>query len=142
MAYVILNSVIRSMSGRVDSLVFYAYGGRQFARRYVVPANPDTVEQKKGRRRFAEAVAAWQSLSDESKERWNKKCRNRPLSGYNLFISEYLHADRRASESEAVTEPVGLSSYPVRSHSVSDTLSLRLWSGTAPILLSVGIPPG
>ncbi|HNX58641.1 MAG TPA: hypothetical protein PKK43_06060 [Spirochaetota bacterium] len=142
MAYIVLNSFIKSLSGRVDDLVFYAYGGKQYARRYVVPKNPDTVVQKKSRRRFAEAVAAWQDLTDSSKESWNRRCRNLSLSGYNLFISEYLLADRQTNKSRAVSGSVGFSSYMIRSHSVSGTLSLRFWSGSGSILLPTAESPG
>jgi hypothetical protein len=47
-------------------------------------------EQEVYRARFADAVAAWKVLSDEEKETYNWGASGQPLSGYNLFIREYM----------------------------------------------------
>lgn len=39
---------------------------------------------------FAAAVTAWQSLTPEQKKEYNIKAKYKPLSGYNLYLREYL----------------------------------------------------
>ncbi|MGL4370177.1 MAG: hypothetical protein ACRCUT_10995 [Spirochaetota bacterium] len=95
---VTLDPVFRSLSGHVGSLVYYQSYGRQYARAYVVPRNPDTPAQRQGRTRFAEAVDAWQKLPELHKEIWRIKAHPLNRTGYNLFISIYLAGDN-ASDS-------------------------------------------
>ena len=64
--------------------------GNQYSKRYVVPANPRTVQQQIQRGKFAQAVHAWQALSPADKQTFRQLAKNLPLSGYNLFISQYL----------------------------------------------------
>jgi hypothetical protein len=61
-------------------------------RRYVIPANPDTPNQKRQRGRFKDAVKAWHELSHDGKKAYNIRAQKKKLniSGYNLFVSEYL----------------------------------------------------
>lgn len=108
MAKIEFDSMIKSLSGRVGNFVFYMNNGNAYARRYVVPRNPDTPDQHKRRTRFADAVHAWQKLTDTEKKLWNAKARRRLMSGYNLFISAFCIAD----------SPLKVS-YMLRSHSVS-----------------------
>ena len=43
---------------------------------------------------FANAVTAWQALTDDEKKVWQKLgSRRRGLPGYNLFISDYMKAN-------------------------------------------------
>lgn len=42
------------------------------------------------RTKFADAVAAWQSLTAEQKKEYNGRVRRLRMSGYNLFLKEYL----------------------------------------------------
>jgi hypothetical protein len=60
-------------------------------RRYVLPAPTVTAKQKQKRTKFRQAVAAWQRLSLTEKAAWNRKAEMLTLSGYNLFIREYLN---------------------------------------------------
>ena len=73
MAYVLLNPILKSISGRIGQVVFFCYNDRQYMRRYVVPHNPHTPEQTKRRKTFADAVAAWQTLADYKKTQWNHR---------------------------------------------------------------------
>jgi len=54
------------------------------------PTNPRTEAQQAHRQKYGEAVEAWRDLTDEQKLVYNKKAKGRPLSGYNLFVKEYL----------------------------------------------------
>ncbi len=90
MAEVKLNPVFEGMSGKAGDIVFFCRYGKQYARAYVIPKNPDTEAQRINRHIFAEAVEKWQNLSRIEKEMYNKKTRQRSCSGYNLFISLYI----------------------------------------------------
>ena len=39
---------------------------------------------------FASAVSAWQALSTSQKQIYNIKCSGKHMSGYNVFLHEYL----------------------------------------------------
>ena len=56
---------------------------------YVTP-NPRTEAQQANRNKFAEAIKNWQGLTTQQKEVYNKRAGYRPLSGYNLYIKEYM----------------------------------------------------
>lgn len=57
---------------------------------YYVPTNPQTGAQQANRQKIANAVALWQTLTDEQKEVYNEKAKGKDYSGYNLYLSEYL----------------------------------------------------
>ena len=50
-----------------------------------------TDAQQARREKFAAAVAAWQSLTPEQKKAYNKKAVGKHMSGYNLYLSEYMY---------------------------------------------------
>lgn len=54
------------------------------------PTNPQTEAQQANRQKVADAVEAWQALTDEQKNQYNTRAKRRPFSGYNLFVKEYL----------------------------------------------------
>jgi hypothetical protein len=89
------NILINSISGRIGSVVFYINRGRQCVRSYVAPRNPDTLAQRIVRRAFGEAVRSWQSMSLDEKYNYTRKARHLNMSGYNLFISNYLKRTMR-----------------------------------------------
>ena len=41
--------------------------------------------------KFADAVLAWQNLTAQRKNRYNELAVGRHMSGYNLFIRDYMH---------------------------------------------------
>jgi hypothetical protein len=90
MAIVTLNPLIISMSGRCGSFVFYRRHGKNCIRIHVIPRNPDTERQRTVRYAFAEAVKTWQSMNRDEKEKYIIRAHSLPMSGYNLFISEYM----------------------------------------------------
>lgn len=57
---------------------------------YYEPTNPQTAEQQAWRANFANAVAAWQNLTEEQKDVYNEKAKGKNYSGYNLFLSQFL----------------------------------------------------
>jgi len=135
MAIVEMNPMYNSFSGRIGNIVLYQVKENLFARRYVVPRNPDTEQQRKNRSLFAMAVRVWQALSADEKNHHNRiASRSRKYrNGYTLFISQYMKGDNEKTES--VSESEGI--YPVQTvsalpcspfhkaiHSVASPLSL------------------
>lgn len=57
---------------------------------YYITKNPRTEAQQTQREKFASAVLAWQSLTQEQKNPYNMRAERMNLSGYNLFLREYL----------------------------------------------------
>lgn len=63
---------------------------RFYRQRYYIPRNPRTAKQQLQRKKYADGVVAWQGLTDEQKDFYNQLSINRDLSGYNIFLKEYL----------------------------------------------------
>ena len=59
---------------------------------YVIVRNPRSDLQQTNRQKMAAAVASWQALTDEEKNRYNKNAYGKRMSGYNLFLKEYLRS--------------------------------------------------
>ena len=57
---------------------------------YYIPINPRTPIQQAWRSVFAQAIFAWQQLTKEEKMAYNERAKGKRMSGYNLFIREYL----------------------------------------------------
>ncbi|KKL54954.1 hypothetical protein LCGC14_2260250 [marine sediment metagenome] len=57
---------------------------------YYCPYNPRTVPQQTNRQKMTDAVAAWQLLTDLQKAVYNKRSIGKRMSGYNLFLKQYL----------------------------------------------------
>lgn len=65
--------------------------GRVHVRKvFYVPSNPQTAEQQANRSKFADAVSAWQALTAGQKEVYRLKSSGKHMSGYNVFLREYL----------------------------------------------------
>lgn len=54
------------------------------------PANPNTEAQQTVRAKMADAVSAWQALTDEQKESYNLSASGTRMTGYNLFCKQFL----------------------------------------------------
>jgi len=50
-----------------------------------------TEAQQERREKFADAVAGWQNLTAEQKLLYNKRSIGKHMSGYNLYIKEFMH---------------------------------------------------
>ncbi len=82
--------MIKAIHGRIGNLVFYYSRGTQCIRTHVIPRNPDTEAQRIVRRTFAGAVRSWQAMTLEERYPYRRKARYMNMSGYNLYISEYI----------------------------------------------------
>ena len=58
---------------------------------FYTPTNPQTEAQQANRQKYADAIVAWQALTLEQKAVYNKKAVGLHMSGYNLFIREYMY---------------------------------------------------
>lgn len=90
MARVTLDPMFTSLKGNLGNYVYYARYGKVFARTYTKPGNPDSAGQRKNRGLFREAMKSWQQLTDDEKYTWNRKARKLPMTGHNLYISQYM----------------------------------------------------
>ena len=54
------------------------------------PSNPQTAPQQANRSKLADAVVAWQNLTQEQKEVYNQNAVIHHITGYNLFCKEYM----------------------------------------------------
>ena len=72
------------------------YYGKPFISRmkFYLPKNNQMEQQQLWRGVLASAVLAWKALDSETKISWNKRVQGRCMSGYNLFISEYLKSHK------------------------------------------------
>lgn len=68
------------------------YYGKPFISRskFYRPINPRTEIQQSWRTVLKNAVLAWQALDNENKAIYNKRAKGHIMSGYNVFVSEYL----------------------------------------------------
>ena len=57
---------------------------------YYITKNPRTVPQQANRQKYADGVLAWQALTTEQKAVYNISAKGKRMSGYNLFLKEYL----------------------------------------------------
>ena len=57
---------------------------------YMIPYNPRTEAQQANRQKLADGVVAWKALTPDEKNQYNIKAKGRRMSGYNLFLKEYL----------------------------------------------------
>lgn len=60
---------------------------------FYVPTNPQTVPQQANRQKLTDAVVAWQGLTGPQKAVYNQNAIGKGMSGYNLFLSEYLYSN-------------------------------------------------
>lgn len=68
--------------------------GKSYGRksRFYIPKNPQSENQMARRGIFASGVSSYQALSEGEKASWKEKAEGLPLSGFNLFMREYLLA--------------------------------------------------
>lgn len=99
----VLFSDIRNKLG--DQVVFTAWKGRSVMRKYIKPANPNSLKQQARRDINRQGVVNWQSNVGTDAERlaaWNELALPRQISGFNLFM-KYLGQIKIASEDAETT---------------------------------------
>lgn len=145
MAIVELSPAFTACRGRIGNLVMVNRYGRQYARAYVKPRNPDTPAQRAGRSAFAAAVRAWQALSDDEKRAWDLASRRKRARGYNAFISIFMQcpgecpapalaSPRAASPAERIDRASRVIAHASCATAPLPLRSFRLCSGFSPAM--------
>ena len=69
----------------------YFYGEPYLSKsKFYRPINPQTLKQQNWRFVCSYGVYLWQNLDLELKNKYNERAKKKKMSGYNLFISEWL----------------------------------------------------
>lgn len=63
----------------------------QVKMKYYWPTNPQTEAQQAWRAIFSAGVSAWQALSEEAKDVYRDLSKYFNLTGFNLYMAEYLN---------------------------------------------------
>jgi len=71
-------------------LVYQRRRGEATVYPYTVPVNPNTLPQQGVRTSFAAATSDWNALPPASKAWWWYKAQGARLSGYNMYVQNYL----------------------------------------------------
>jgi hypothetical protein len=58
--------------------------------KYYWPEQKTEGPQEEARQKFIAGAAAWQALTDEQQAVWRAQAKGRPLTGWNLFIADYM----------------------------------------------------
>jgi len=91
--------------------VFAKWKGRQYRRKYVIPANPDTTMQKNVRNHFTNAIALWHVWSSLQRRVYSYLSTGLVLSGFNLMVRRYqnwkLSADKEVLDPEQGIKQLG-----------------------------------
>lgn len=90
MATVTLDPMFQTLKNKAGNFVYYPRWGNTYSRQYVKPRNPDTESQRKNRNLFREAMKSWQALTVEEKQKYVRKAGRLPMTGHNLYISQYM----------------------------------------------------
>lgn len=89
----IKNILGNEYSGTIGNAVTASrWKGIAYLRKYFIPSNPNTPLQEAQRILFDEAVESWKLLEPEQKEFYDKMAVG--MTGYNLYIKEYIDAHR------------------------------------------------
>lgn len=74
------------------ALVYSIWKGLNYARKYVIPGNPNTAAQATIRGYFATAVAAYQAELQATKDAWDAaiKKHNKAMTGFNYYLGLYV----------------------------------------------------
>lgn len=74
-------------SGQIaKSMVFSKWHGIKYARRYVIPANPNTTGQQKTRQVFTNIDATWKYLQTLARAPWTAAVKGRPMVARNMLM--------------------------------------------------------
>lgn len=78
-----------------DAIVFSSWKGIPYVRQYVIPFNPQTVDQMEIRDAFAVYVSKWQLLIAGDKLLWNARVEilGYAMSGFNFYVQQCFVQD-------------------------------------------------
>lgn len=95
-------------SGQVaETLVFSKWRGRSYARRYVIPSNPQTAEQSLTRDTFSWLQAVWKIAPTGMQAPWTAYAKGKVLTDRNAFTKFNLPDLRTAADLALMTMSPG-----------------------------------
>ena len=74
------------------ALVYSIWKGLNYARKYVIPSNPNTAAQQTIRGYFSTAVAAYKAEDQATKDAWDAAIAalGKPMTGFNYYLGLYV----------------------------------------------------
>jgi len=86
MARIQFSALLSAASGKIGDVVMSRWKGIAYARRRVIPSNPQSGDQCKQRHILKTALLLWQSVKAWAKAPWTLSATGYALSGYNMFM--------------------------------------------------------
>lgn len=86
MAKVVFSALLSGASGKIGDVVMSRWKGVAYARRRVIPANPQSGDQCMQRHILKVALLLWQSVKAWAKAPWDVAVSGYAWSGYNRFM--------------------------------------------------------
>lgn len=100
-------------SGKIgDVMVFSKWKGRNYARKYVIPENPESTTQVNVRAAMALLVAEWQGESAPDKLIWDTFAAQFNMSGFNQYVKRGMIAYMAQLGSSTTPASVGWAGNP------------------------------
>ena len=96
--------LVGSMSGSAGDVTAATWKGRLYARRRVIPANPQSAAQVLQREAFSRCVACYQALPNDIKTYLDLLGSDEALSGYNIMMRGSV-ADEKGSHGHVIVPP-------------------------------------
>lgn len=102
------------------TMVFASWRGIAYARRYVIPENPNTTAQQTTRNTFKTMTAAWKVTGALHRAPWDRYAAGRPFTDRNAYIGQNVEALRgKADMTDYVGSPGASGGLPAESITVS-----------------------
>lgn len=102
------------------TMVYASWRGIPYARRHVIPSNPQTVEQTKTRSVFALMREMWKIAPSGLQAPWDAFAYGRPFTGFNKFIGENVRVLRPEEDfTNFIASPGARGGLPLESIAVS-----------------------
>jgi len=90
MARIQFSALLSAASGKIGDVVMSRWKGIAYARRRVIPSNPQSGDQCKQRHILKTALLLWQSVKAWAKAPWTLSATGYALSGYNRFMDDCM----------------------------------------------------
>lgn len=126
----IFGDVYSGQSGKAG--VFAKWKGRQYRRKYVVPANPKTTMQQQVRGFFTNAVGAWHTYSSLQRLVFSYLATGLVMSGFNLLVSRW----QKAATTGATLPIDPVEGIKQVGSAMDDTETLKPVTGSTPVLIT------
>ncbi|GAH52119.1 unnamed protein product, partial [marine sediment metagenome] len=94
MATITPSVLISDIRNKAGSVVFSSWKGRNYIRKYVIPGNPKTDDQKLIRRAFTDCVRCYQGLANDIQAFLDILGSDLQMSGFNRMMSTCIRKER------------------------------------------------